>query len=117
MTPTTALSITALAVATLSALTAIAHAADTAPAKPAATPPKKPLASITCEEFTAIDDTFKPKVVTWGAAYAQGKKSPEAVVVDVEGSEKLTPMIIESCKSAPKASLWQKIEAEAKKLY
>ena len=76
---------------------------------------KKPLGKMTCEDFLVIEDTFKPKVVYWAAAYGKGGK-PEAAILDVEGTEKVVPVIIEVCKKAPKESFWQKVKAEFKKL-
>jgi len=78
-------------------------------------PAKKPLGKLTCEEFLAMDETFKPKVVYWAAAYGKGGK-PEAAVLDVEGTEQVVPVIIEVCKKAPKESFWQKVKAEFKKV-
>ena len=76
--------------------------------------PKKPLAKLTCEEFLAVEESFKPKVVYWAAAYSKGGK-PEAAMIDVEGTEKLIPVIIEKCKAAPKDSFYQKVKTESKK--
>ena len=76
--------------------------------------PKKPLAKLTCEEFLAFEDTFKPKVVYWAAAYGKGGK-PEAAVLDVEGTEKSIPVIIEKCKAAPKDSFLKHVKAESGK--
>jgi acid stress chaperone HdeA len=75
----------------------------------------KPLGKITCEDFLAVDDSFKPKLVYFGVAYAKGGK-PEAAVLDMEGTEKITPMLIEACQAQPKASFWQKLKAEVKKI-
>jgi acid stress chaperone HdeA len=75
----------------------------------------KPLGKMTCEDFLAVDDSFKPKLVYFGVAYAKGGK-PEAAVLDVEGTEKIMPMLIEACQAQPKASFWQKLKAEVKKI-
>ena len=75
----------------------------------------KPLGKITCEDFLALDESVKPKAVYFAVAYAKGGK-PEAAVLDVEGTEKITPLIIEECKAAPKESFWKKVKAEVKKL-
>jgi acid stress chaperone HdeA len=80
----------------------------------AQTSPKKPLGKLTCEEFLAFDDTFKPKVVYWAAAYGKGGK-PEAAMLDVEGTEKVIPVIIEKCKAAPKAAFLNTLKAESGK--
>jgi acid stress chaperone HdeA len=81
---------------------------------------KKPVAKWTCAEFIAVDDQFKPKVVYAATAYSKAGK-PEAAVIDIEGTEKVTPMIIDDCNKAPQASFWQKlkgawakVEADAK---
>ena len=86
----------------------LALAAD----KPAA---HKPLAKMTCEDFVGLDETFQPKAVYWAAAYAKGGK-PEAAVLDVDGIESAIPFIAEECQKAPKASFWEKVKAEVKKL-
>ena len=75
----------------------------------------KPLGKMTCEDFLALDETVKPKAVYFAVAYAKGGK-PEAAVLDVEGTEKITPLLIEECKTAPKESFWKKVKAEVKKL-
>ena len=77
--------------------------------------PKKPLAKLTCEEFLAVEESFKPKVVYWAVAYGQGGK-PESAGVHVEGIEKMIPVLIDGCKKAPKESFWEKVKAEVKKL-
>jgi acid stress chaperone HdeA len=76
---------------------------------------KKPVGQWTCADFLAVEDQYKPKAVYWATAYAKGGK-PEASVIDIEGTEKVTPMIIDECTKAPQASFWQKLKAEWKKV-
>ena len=76
---------------------------------------KKPLGKMTCDDFLGIEESFKPKVVYWAVAYGKGGK-PESAGVDIEGTEKIIPAIIEVCKKAPKESFWQKLKAEIKRL-
>jgi len=76
--------------------------------------PKKPLGKLTCEEFLAYDETFKPKVVYWAVAYGKGGKA-ESAVLDVEGTDKAIPVIIEKCKAAPKASFLKTVKSESGK--
>ena len=76
---------------------------------------KKPLAKMTCEDFIGIEETFKPKVVYWAVAYGQGGK-PESAGINVEGTEKMIPVLIEACKKAPKESFWEKVKGEVKKI-
>ena len=76
---------------------------------------KKPLASVTCEEFNALDESFKPTVIAWAAGYRQGEKKPDVVAVDVRGVEQITPVVVDECRKAPTTSFWSKVEAELKK--
>jgi acid stress chaperone HdeA len=75
----------------------------------------KPLGKMTCEDFIALDDNFKPKMVYWAVAYGQGGK-PESAGINVEGTEKIVASLGEACKKAPKESFWEKVKAEVKKL-
>ncbi|WP_319024645.1 acid-activated periplasmic chaperone HdeA [Microbulbifer hainanensis] len=76
---------------------------------------KKHLKDWTCEDFLAIDDQYKPKVVYWASAYSK-KGKPEDGMLDIEGTEKVTPMIIEACGKAPKESFGKKLKGEWHKL-
>ena len=80
---------------------------------------KKPASKWTCEEFLAVDATFQPKVIYWATA----KTKSAGKTVDIDGTEKVVPMVIDECKLAPKESFWgkikdawKKVEADAKKL-
>jgi len=70
---------------------------------------------MTCEDFIGFDESFRPKAVYWAVAHAQGGK-PESAGVNVEGIEKMIPVLIDTCKKAPKESFWEKVKAEVKKL-
>ncbi len=76
---------------------------------------KKPVASVTCEEFNALDESFKPNVIAWAAGYQQGQKKPDAVAVDVQGVEQITPVVVDACAKAPTSSFWSKVDSELKK--
>jgi acid stress chaperone HdeA len=76
---------------------------------------KKPLEKMTCEEFVGLEDSFKPHAVSWAVAYgADGK--PESAGVNVEGIQRVIPVVIEACQKTPKESFWQKVKAEFTKL-
>ncbi|KQQ14217.1 acid-resistance protein [Methylobacterium sp. Leaf123] len=77
----------------------------------------KTLEKVTCEEFNGLDETFKPKVIAWAAGYKQGQKKPDAVAIDIAGTEKVTPFVVEECRKTPSASLWSKIDQELKKIF
>ena len=75
----------------------------------------KPLAKMTCQDFLALDETVQPKAVYWAVAYAKGGR-PEAAVLDVEGTDQLTPMLVQECKATPKESFWKKVKEHVKKM-
>ncbi len=72
---------------------------------------KKPVSKWTCEEFLAVDDQFKPKVVYAATAYSKAGKA-EGSVIDIDGTEKVIPMIIDDCTKDPPASFWQRLKAD-----
>jgi len=76
---------------------------------------KKPVTQWTCADFLAVEDQYKPKVVYAATAYSKAGK-PEGEVIDIEGTEKVTPMIITVCEGAPRASFWEKLKAEWQKI-
>ena len=77
-------------------------------ATPVFAAPHKP-AKMTCEEFVALDDAVKPKVVYWAEGFNRKGKPVEAVV-DIDATDKLVPVLVTECQKTPKASFWQKIK-------
>jgi acid stress chaperone HdeA len=82
---------------------------------------KKPVSNWTCEEFLAVEGDFQPKVIYW--ATAKAKSGKPSSIVDIEGTEKVVPLIIDNCKKTPSSSFmaklrdaWRAVESEAKKL-
>jgi acid stress chaperone HdeA len=75
---------------------------------------KKPLAKMTCEDFIGLENTVQPQVVYWAVGYRRGRA--ESASVNVEGIERIIPVIIDGCKKTPKESFWQKVKSEVKKL-
>jgi len=76
---------------------------------------KKPFEKMTCEDFVALDESFKPDAVYWAVAYGEDGK-PEGAGVSVEGIEQIVPVVIEACQKTPKESFWQKVKTEFTKL-
>jgi acid stress chaperone HdeA len=70
---------------------------------------------MTCEDFVALEDSFKPVAVSWAIVYGEDGK-PESAGVSVEGIERMVPVIVEACQTTPKQSFWQKVKAEFTKL-
>ena len=77
-----------------------------APSAPAAT--QKP-ANMTCEEFVALDDVVKPKVVYWAQGFNK-KGWPTDSEVDVGETDRLVPVLVAECKETPKLTLWQRLK-------
>ncbi|MGD9658601.1 MAG: acid-activated periplasmic chaperone HdeA [Methylocystis sp.] len=76
---------------------------------------KKPTAKWTCEEFLAVDDQFQPKVIYWSSAQTKAGKALGSAV-DIEGAEKVIPMVIDDCRKAPQESFWSKLKGAWKKV-
>ncbi len=92
-----------------------AYATDTTTTTTNQTAEKKPLNKITCQEFLITAADFQPKMVYWAVGHAQ-KGTPEHAIVDIQGTEKIVPMVISECQKEPNASFWQKVKTEAKKV-
>ena len=71
-------------------------------------------AKMSCEEFIALDDTVKPKVVYWAEGFNR-KGNPEDAVVDIEETDRLVPVLVEECSKAPKKSFWSRVKTKLKK--
>ena len=81
----------------------------------AAADTKKPVAKWTCADFLGMEDAVRPKRIYWATAQAKADK-PEVATVNIEGTEKVIPIIVEDCKKAPQDSFWQKLEAGWKRV-
>lgn len=90
-------------------LTSAALAASPAAATTAANAAMKKPAKMTCEEFIALDDVQKPKVVYWAEGFSK-KGKPVDSVVDLDETDRLIPILVTECKETPKLTLWQKIK-------
>lgn len=84
----------------LVALSSLAHA-DTKP----------PVSKWTCEDFLAVNETFRPAIVGVGEVVNKNDKVEDAVV-DVAGVEKITPLVVTACEQDKKASFVKKLKEE-----
>ncbi|MGB7934737.1 MAG: acid-activated periplasmic chaperone HdeA [Gammaproteobacteria bacterium] len=91
---------------------ALSAAAET---KTSAAQIKKPVTQWTCREFIALGNQYKPKAVYWASAYAKGGE-PEASELDIDGTEQITPGIVQDCEREPESSFWQKLKAAWEKV-
>lgn len=91
--------------ASLFVFSTLSQAADT----------QKPIASCTCEDFIAVDENYRPTAVAI-AEVLNKKGKMEDVVLDVDGIEKVTPLVIDACKKDMQSSFMSQVEAEFKHL-
>ncbi len=66
-------------------------------------------AKMTCEEFVALDEVVKPKVVYWAEGFNR-KGEAEDAIIDIETTDKLVPILDEECQAAPKETFWEKVK-------
>ena len=66
------------------------------------------LTEMTCEEFSALDNEIKPKVVYWVDGFRK-KGLPVVAEVDIDKTDQLITVLIAECKETPSASFWEKI--------
>ena len=85
-----------------------AQAADSKPLDRAKT------AKMTCEDFIALDEVARPKVIYWADGFNR-KGQIDDEVIDFGRDDRLVPMLVEECAKNPKHSLVAKVKAEAKK--
>ncbi|ACO73738.1 HdeA family protein [Laribacter hongkongensis] len=101
-------SATVLAALALALGAGMAHAADAA----GKTASPKGYYKWTCQDFLDLDESFKPKVVYWAEGF-NNKGKPDAAMVDVQGVEKIIPVVVDQCKLKPTEKL-MKIMKSAK---
>lgn len=86
------------------AANSVADAAKSMKAKLTPALPATPIAQWTCEEFLAVDESFRPSAVYFAEGFNQ-KDKPEGGMVDVAGVEKAIPFLIEDCSKNPQENL------------
>lgn len=70
----------------------------------------KHIEKITCRAFNALDESFKPEAIGYAVDYGKRAK-PKDLDVDVAGVERITPVVIETCKARPQETLLQRIKS------
>lgn len=70
----------------------------------------RPTEVISCREFVALRDEFKPQVVSYALGYTHAKR-PDIDMIDVSGVDRLVPVLVKSCRSRPSETLVQRIRA------
>lgn len=75
--------------------------------KPVATAPKP--AKMRCDEFVALADVARPKVVYWAEGFNKDG-GPVDSVVDIAETDRLVPVLVKECTDEPKLTFWQKLK-------
>jgi hypothetical protein len=75
--------------------------------KPVATAPKP--AKMRCDEFVALEDVARPKVVYWAEGFNKDGGATDSVV-DIAETDRLVPVLVRECTDEPKLTFWQKLE-------
>ena len=65
--------------------------------------------SMTCQDFVALEDVAQPRVVYWSQGFNKDAGAADAVV-DIDGTDRLVPVLVQECKATPKLTFWQKIK-------
>ena len=81
-----------------------------------AAPAKKPVNSWTCEDFLMLDATYQPTAIGVTIALNMNNKGVENQILDTQGIEKVTPMVIQECKKDKKQSFRQRLAKEWAKI-
>lgn len=75
----------------------------------------KPISNWTCEDFIALDDSYKPTAIGFAEAI-NNKEKPEEAILDINGIERITPILIQDCMKDKKESFLKKIEERTDKI-
>lgn len=75
----------------------------------------KQVEKITCREFLSLQTRLQPQVLSYTVGYNKAKK-PEDIVFNVEDVDRLTPVVVRSCRTRPEETLMQRIRAVWHKL-
>jgi hypothetical protein len=67
---------------------------------------------MTCEDFVALTDVEKPKVLYWGEGFNRSGQ-PVDSVVDVDQTDRLVPVLVSECANTPKALLSTAVQKHA----
>lgn len=84
------------------------------PALAQAAEQKKPVSHWTCEDFLAVDSSFQPVAVGFAEAL-NNKHKPEDAVLDVDGIQTLTPLVIQACGADKAANFKKTVDGEKSK--
>ena len=70
----------------------------------------KDVEKITCKQFNALEESFKPQAVAYAVEYTTKGKVKDPMI-DVAGTERVTPVVIRECKTRTSEPLLARIKA------
>lgn len=73
---------------------------------------KKPVGNWTCEDFLALKESYQPTAVGYTIALNMNNKGHEKELIDSQGIERVTPIIIQECKKDKKQSFRERLAKE-----
>ncbi|MGE8185907.1 acid-activated periplasmic chaperone HdeA [Pseudomonas sp. NPDC086278] len=76
----------------------------------AAKPPAKPVDKWTCGDFLEMDETYQPNAIFFAEGFTKSGKPVDAVM-DVDGTLKVTPKVIEACTQNAQGSFVDTLKA------
>ncbi|MBD8008243.1 MULTISPECIES: acid-activated periplasmic chaperone HdeA [Acinetobacter] len=77
---------------------------------------KKPVNQWTCEDFLVLDAKYQPTAVGVTIALNMNNKGVENQIIDTQGIEKVTPIMVQECKKDKKQSFRQRLAKEWAKI-
>ena len=69
-------------------------------------------AEMTCEDFVAVAEVDRPKIVYWGEGFNKNGQAVDSVV-DVDQTDRQLPVLVSDCAKTPKASLTKVVQQHA----
>ncbi len=70
----------------------------------------KEIEKITCKQFNALDESFKPQAIAYAVEYTKKGKVKDPMI-NVAGTERVTPVAIRDCKTRTSEPLMARIKA------
>jgi acid stress chaperone HdeA len=67
---------------------------------------------MSCKEYVEMDDVLKPKFIYYSVGYSRHGK-PDAATLDIEGVDRIQPVVDEYCRDHLTASAFKKVMEES----
>lgn len=81
-----------------------------------ASPDKKPVNNWTCEDFLALNETYQPTAIGVAIAVNMNNKGVENQIIDTQGIETVTPIVVQACEKDKKQSFKERLAKEWAKI-